>query len=80
MFRRGKAARDLLQAFKDEFDVLYEESQEEPKLLTVGMHCQMAFPATGKFYQEAMQYARSFPDVWFARRIDIARRILEGRG
>ncbi|OGP20838.1 MAG: hypothetical protein A2038_14770 [Deltaproteobacteria bacterium GWA2_57_13] len=80
MFRQGKAARDLLQAFKDEFDVLYEESQEEPKLLTVGMHCQMAFPATGKFYQEAMQYARSFPDVWFARRIDIARWILEGRG
>ena len=46
----------------------------------MGMHCQMAFPATGKFYQEAMQYARSFPDVWFARRIDIARWILEGRG
>ncbi|MBI2359956.1 MAG: polysaccharide deacetylase family protein [Deltaproteobacteria bacterium] len=80
MFRRGKMARDLLQAFKDEFDVLYEESQERPKFLTVGMHCQMAFPATGKFYDEAIQYARSFPDVWFARRIDIARWILEARG
>lgn len=80
MFRQGKSARDLLQAFKDEFDILYEESQEAPKLLSVGMHCQMAFPATGKFYDEAIRYARSFPDVWFARRIDIARWILEGRG
>jgi len=80
MFRSGKMARHLLHAFKDEFDVLYEESQEEPKLLTLAMHCQMAFPATGKFYDEAMQYARSFPDVWFARRIDIARWILENRG
>lgn len=80
MFRRGKLARDLLQAFKDEFDVLYEESKEQPKFLTVGMHCQMAFPATGKFYEEAMQYAKSFPDVWITRRIDIARWILEGRG
>lgn len=76
MFRRGKMARDLLEAFKDEFDVLYEESEEEPKLLTLGMHCQMAFPATGKFYEEAIRYARSFPGVWFARRIDIARQVL----
>lgn len=73
-------ARDLLEAFKDEFDVHYEESQERPRFLTLGMHCQMAFPATGKFYEEAIRYARSFPDVWCARRIDVARWILEGRG
>jgi allantoinase len=79
MFRQGKMARDLLRAFKDEFDVLYDESNEEPKLLSLGMHCQMAFPATGKFYEAAIQYARSFPEVWFARRIDIARWILENR-
>ncbi|MDP6560226.1 MAG: polysaccharide deacetylase family protein [Candidatus Binatia bacterium] len=77
MYRYGKSARDLLAAFKDEFDILYEEAEEEPKLLTLAMHCQMAFPATGKLYDEAIQYAKSHPDVWFARRGDIARWILE---
>ena len=71
MYRRGLTARDLLGAFKDEFDVLYEESLAQPKMLTMAMHCQMAFPATGKVYEEAIKYAKSFPDVWFARRMDI---------
>ncbi|MFQ5851826.1 MAG: polysaccharide deacetylase family protein [Candidatus Binatia bacterium] len=77
MYRRGKSARDLLVAFRDEFDMLYEESATEPKMLTLAMHCQMAFPATGKIYEEAIQYAKSFSGVWFARRIDIARWVLE---
>lgn len=77
MYRRGIVARDILGAFKDEFDLLYEESQEEPKMLTFAMHCQMAFPATGKVYDEAIQYAKSFPGVWFARRIDIVRWIMD---
>lgn len=77
MYRRGLTARDLLAAFKDEFDVLYEESAEEPKMLTLAMHCQMAFPATGKVYEEAIRYARSFPGVWFARRIDVVRWVLD---
>lgn len=80
MYRRGKSARDLLGAFKDEFDILYEESATEPKMLTLAMHCQMAFPATGKLYDEAIRYAKSFPEVWFARRIDIVRWLLEHRG
>ena len=77
MYRRGITARDLFGAFKDEFQMLYEESEKEPKLLTMAMHCQMAFPATGKVYEESIQYARSFPDIWFARRIDIVKWILE---
>ena len=77
MYRRGLTARDILAAFKDEFDMLYEESLIEPKMLTFAMHCQMAFPATGKVYEEAIQYAKSFPDVWFARRIDVVHWILE---
>ncbi len=77
MYRRGITARDLLGAFKDEFDVLYEESQSEPKMLTMAMHCQMAFPATGKVYEESIKYAKSFPEVWFARRIDVVRWVLD---
>jgi hypothetical protein len=40
-------------------------------MLTFAMHCQMAFPATGKIYDEAITYAKSFSDVWFAKRIEI---------
>jgi allantoinase len=77
MYRRGITARDLFDSFKDEFDMLYEESAEEPRMLTMAMHCQMAFPATGKVYDESIKYAKSFPGVWFARRIDIVRWILD---
>ena len=77
MYRRGMTARDLLAAFKDEFDMLYEESLTEPKMLTLAMHCQMAFPATGKVYEEAIRYAKSFPGVWFARRLDVVRWVLD---
>ena len=71
MYRRGITARDVFNSFKDEFDMLYEESLEDPKILTLAMHCQMAFPATGKIYDEAIQYAKSHDDVWFAKRIEI---------
>lgn len=77
MYRRGITARDLFGAFKDEFDMLYEESATEPKMLTMAMHCQMAFPATGKVYEESIKYAKSFPEVWFARRIDVVRWVLD---
>ncbi len=77
MYRRGTTARDLLAAFKDEFDILYEESLTDPKMLTMAMHCQMAFPATGKVYEEAIKYAKSFPEVWFARRIDVVKWVLD---
>ncbi len=71
MYRRGITARDIFNSFKDEFDILYEESAEDPKMLTLAMHCQMAFPATGKVYDEAIQYAKSHADVWFAKRNEI---------
>jgi hypothetical protein len=77
MYRRGIIARDIFQSFKDEFDILYEESADEPKMLTLAMHCQMAFPATGKVYDEAINYAQSFHDVWFARRCEIVQWVKE---
>ena len=36
MYRRGITARDVFNSFKDEFDLLYEESATEPKMLTLG--------------------------------------------
>jgi hypothetical protein len=32
-------------------------------MLTLAMHCQMAFPATGKVYDECIKYVKSFLDL-----------------
>jgi len=77
MYRRGITAQDVFNSFKDEFDLLYEESAEDPKMLTLAMHCQMAFPATGMVYDRAIKYAKSFSDVWFARRCEIVNWVTE---
>ena len=59
---------------KDSFDTLYEEGEHTPKMMSVGLHCRLAgrpgrFAALKRF----VDYARGHDDVWFARRIDIAR-------
>jgi hypothetical protein len=38
---------------------------------TQAKHCQMAIPATGKDYDDCIKYAKSFPDLWFAKRCEI---------
>jgi putative urate catabolism protein len=63
---------------KDSFDVLYREGETNPKIMSVGLHCRLAgrpgrFAAVERF----LRYAREFDDVWFCRRIDIARHWLE---
>jgi len=59
---------------KDAFDTLYEEGTERPKMLSVGLHCRLVGrPGRIKALERFFEYARSYKDVWFARRIDIAR-------
>ena len=58
---------------RDAFDCLYEEGASVPKMLSVGLHCRLVgrparLPALARFLDHVM--AR--PDVWVARRIDIA--------
>lgn len=62
---------------KDAFDVLYAEGDpgglDRPKMLSVGLHCRLVGrPARLAALARFVDYARSKPDVWFARRIDIA--------
>ncbi|MEX2453601.1 MAG: allantoinase PuuE [Rhodospirillaceae bacterium] len=59
---------------KDTFDTLYEEGRETPRMMSVGLHCRLAgrpgrFAALSRF----VDHVRSRDDVWFCRRIDIAR-------
>jgi len=63
---------------KDAFDVLYAEGDpaglDVPKMLSIGLHCRLAGrPGRVAALSRFIAYARRHEDVWFARRIDIAR-------
>ena len=59
---------------KDTFDVLYTEGKRTPRMMSVGLHCRLA-GRPGRFaaLERFLRYARSHEDVWWCRRIDIAR-------
>lgn len=59
---------------KDAFDVLYEEGVQTPKALSIGLHCRLAGrPGKMAGLERFLRYALGQKDVWFARRIEIAR-------
>ncbi len=59
---------------KDSFDTLYAEGATHPKMLSVGTHCRLAGkPGRIAALERFLRYAQSHEDVWFARRVDIAR-------
>ncbi len=64
----------FLQYLKDTFDVLYAEGAESARIMSVGLHCRIS-GRPGRFaaLEAFLKYARSHDDVWFCRRIDIAR-------
>jgi len=64
----------FLQYLKDSFDVLYAEGADSPRMMSVGLHCRIS-GRPGRFaaLEAFLRYARSHDDVWFCRRIDIAR-------
>lgn len=66
--------RELLQLWKDSFDVLYGEGARFPNFMAWGLHPFL----TGRPYRivalkEFLRYAKGHPKVWFARCIDVAR-------
>ncbi len=59
---------------RDSFDVLYAEGSETPRLMSIGMHCRLlGRPGRLAGLQRFLDYIGSHPQVWVARRIDIAR-------
>ena len=64
----------FFQYLKDSFDVLYAEGAESPRMMSVGLHCRIS-GRPGRFaaLEAFLRYARSHDDVWFCRRVDIAR-------
>ena len=65
---------DFYETMQNTFDRLYYEGVTHPKMMNIGLHCRIAGrPSRAVALQKFLEYARGFPNVWFARRIDIAR-------
>ena len=60
---------------KDSFDALYAEGAAgSAKMMSVGLHCRLiGRPGRIMALRRFIEYAKSHADVWFARRVDIAR-------
>ncbi|MDC0932895.1 allantoinase PuuE [Arcobacteraceae bacterium] len=58
---------------KDSFDVLYSEGETAPKMMTIGMHCRIiGRPGRIVAMKRFLEYVKTFDDVWFCSRLDIA--------
>lgn len=63
---------------KDSFDVLYEEGETSPKMMSIGMHCRLlGRPGRFRALQRFLDYVQSHDAVWICRREDIARHWVE---
>jgi OHCU decarboxylase len=60
---------------KDSFDALYAEGVAgSAKMLSIGLHCRLVGrPGRVMALRRFMEYAKSHSDVWFPRRMDIAK-------
>jgi peptidoglycan/xylan/chitin deacetylase (PgdA/CDA1 family) len=69
---------DFEKHLKANFDCLYREGQTHPKMMSIGLHLRLSgHPARAHALHKFIAYAKSFPGVWFARRIDIANHWIE---
>ncbi len=59
---------------KDAFDFLYNEGEEYPRMLSVGLHCRLvARPGRARALERFLDYVLQFDDVWITTRLEIAR-------
>lgn len=67
-------ADDFFRYLRDSFDVLYAEGLDQPKMLSVGMHCRL-LGRPGRFIalQRFLDHLAAHDRVWICTRADIAR-------
>lgn len=59
---------------KDSFDCLYEEGQQQPKMMSIGLHGRLVGrPGRAQALTRFLDYVASKDRVWLTRRIDIAK-------
>lgn len=67
-------ADQFCQYLTDSFDYLREESKVNGKLMSIGIHVRISGrPGRIVALDRFLNYAKKFEDVWFARRMDIAK-------
>jgi len=67
-------ADQFCQYLTDSFDYLREESKVNGKLMSIGIHVRISGrPGRIVALDRFLNYAKKFEDVWFARRVDIAK-------
>ena len=58
---------------KDSFDTLYEEGKENPKMMSIGLHCRIiGKPGRIQSLKKFLDYITNFDKVWICKREDIA--------
>ncbi|MEX2540718.1 MAG: polysaccharide deacetylase family protein [Trueperaceae bacterium] len=73
-WRSGGYETDFDRYLIESFDVLYEESREVPRMLSVGIHLRIAGrPGRIGALDRFLRHARARSGVWFATRLQIAR-------
>ena len=76
--RRNFTTTQTLEMLKEQFDQLYEESATTGKIMSVGLHPHVSgHPLRIRAIREFLEYAKSFDDVWWASREEIADWYLE---
>ena len=64
----------FFQYLKDSFDVLYAEGAQTPRMMSVGLHCRIVGrPGRIAALERFLEYARQHDQVWWCRRVDVAR-------
>ena len=59
---------------KDSFDALYNEGKNNPKMMSVGLHCRLiGRPGRIQSLRKFLDYVQKFNKVWICKRIDIAK-------
>ncbi|TBR41545.1 allantoinase PuuE [Marinomonas agarivorans] len=67
------SGEQFFQYLKDAFDVLYEEGTEQPKMLSIGLHCRLiGRPARLMALQRFIEYILNKDRVWVCTREAIA--------
>lgn len=67
------SGEQFFQYLKDSFDVLYDEGEHTPKMMSIGLHCRIiGRPGRFRALQRFLDYIQAKERVWICRRMDIA--------
>jgi len=69
---------EFFEYLRDTFDVMYQEGEERPAIMSIGMHCRL-LGRPGRFHalQRFLDHIEKHERVWICRRVEIARHWIE---